>query len=209
MVDKRRSTAQVGPQQQRTDSMTEGWQTDAQADAEFALVPPSPLDAVDYAIVRALERDSRITVQKLSQQLGAARLTIAERIARLIETGVVRLHARVNYRRLGYLITAFVGLQTAQTPTEVDIVTALRRVPEVEDIYTVTGEYDVLIKIRARSPEHLQHLLVFKISTIPNVQRTVTMLALGSHQEGAPVGIARQSGGDMSGVSDHADEKTD
>jgi DNA-binding Lrp family transcriptional regulator len=208
MAQERRSGTPIPPHEDLSGSMTDDWRAGTQEDDAFALAPQPPLDALDYALVRSLERDSRITVRKLSQQLGAARFTISERIARLIETGVVRLHARVNYRRLGYLITAFVGLQTAQTPTEVDIVEALRRVPEVEDIYTVTGEYDVLIKVRARSPEHLQHLLVFKISTIPNVQRTVTMLALGSHQEGAPVGIPRLSDDEMSSRPDQADEET-
>lgn len=169
-------------------------------DPQFATVPLAPLDAVDVAIVRVLEHDSRVSILSLAKQVGVSRITAADRLGRLVDCGVISLRARVDYRQLGYLITAFVGLQTAQTPTEVDIVMALQRVPEVEDIYTVTGEYDMLLKVRARSPEHLRHLLVFKISTIPNVQRTVTMLALASHQEGAPVCVPHPPESDAGAV---------
>src|SRR5262245_16808811 len=73
------------------------------------------LDPLDLAIARALERDARITLLELSRQLGTSRTTVSERLNRLIEQGFVRgFHARLDYPRLGYPLTAFVAIQAQQ-----------------------------------------------------------------------------------------------
>lgn len=167
--------------------------------------PTRPLDRLDLAIARALERDSRVSLQELSRQLGASRPTVSERLARLVEQGVVRgFHARLDYHRLGYPITAFVGVSTQQSPSEVDVIAALERIPEVEEIHAVTGRIDLLLKVRAHSTEHLRQVLTFGIQDLPNVSRTETMIVLTSHLEWAPVGPSRDgdepSGGDPDAV---------
>ncbi|MGN6565366.1 MAG: Lrp/AsnC family transcriptional regulator, partial [Thermomicrobiales bacterium] len=96
---------------------------------------------------------------------------------------------------LGYPITAFVGLSTQQSPSEVDVVHELERIPEIEEIHAVTGRIDLLLKVRARSTEHLRQLLTFKIQALPNVTRSETMIVLTSHLDWAPVGPPRTGGG--------------
>jgi Lrp/AsnC family transcriptional regulator for asnA, asnC and gidA len=153
---------------------------------------PRPLDQLDLAIARALERDSRMSLLDLARQVGASRPTVSERLGRLIEQGVIRgFHARLDYHRLGYPITAFVGLSTQQSPSEVDVVHELEHIPEIEEIHAVTGRIDLLLKVRARSTEHLRQLLTFKIQALPNVTRSETMIVLTSHLDWAPVGRPR------------------
>ncbi|HEX5504365.1 MAG TPA: Lrp/AsnC family transcriptional regulator [Thermomicrobiales bacterium] len=154
------------------------------------------LDALETAIVRTLERESRMSVLELSRQLGASRTTISERLARLIEEGVIRgFHARVDYRWLGYPVTAFVGLEIAQPERGAAIVDALAALPEVEEIHAITGDLDLLLKVRARSPEHLQRAILPAIQAIPGVRRRETTLALATYLEGAAVGVARPARG--------------
>ncbi len=173
--------------------MPESWRIGAQEDAGIEPANQPPLDQLDTAIARALEKDSRISLLELSRQLGTSRTTISERLTRLVEQGVVRgFHARLDYRRMGYPIIAYVGLQTSQSQKAVDVIEALKQIPEVEELHTVTGQIDMLVKLRARSTEHLQHILIFKIQSIPGIGRGETMLALSSHLEWAPVGITRE-----------------
>lgn len=160
-----------------------------------------PLDQLDLAIVRTLERDSRMSVLELSRRVGASRPTVSERLARLVEQGVIRgFHARLDYHRLGYPITAFVGIVSGQSPSEFDLVAALERIPEIEEVHAVTGQIDLLLKIRVRSTEHLRQLLSFKIQALPNVWRTETMIVLTSHLEWAPVGPSREPDEPESGI---------
>ncbi|NWJ44646.1 MAG: Lrp/AsnC family transcriptional regulator [Chloroflexi bacterium] len=188
--------------------MPESWRVGAREDAGIESAGQPPLDQLDTAIARALEKDSRISLLELSRQLGTSRTTISERLNRLIEQGVIKgFHARLDYRRLGYPIIAFVGLQTSQSQKAVEVIEALKQIPEVEELHTVTGQIDMLVKLRARSTEHLQHILIFKIQSIPGIGRGETMLALSSHQEWAPIGIARQPETDMNGTEFVSDEE--
>ncbi len=168
------------------------WRVGAQEDVEFEPVYQAPLDPLDTAIARALERDSRISLLELSRQLGTSRTTISERLTRLVEQGIIKgFNAHLDYKRLGYPITAFVGLQTSQSQKAVEVIEALKQIPEVEELHTVTGQIDMLVKLRARSTEHLQHILIFKIQSIPGIGRGETMLALSSHLDWAAVGVRR------------------
>ncbi|HEU5329332.1 MAG TPA: Lrp/AsnC family transcriptional regulator [Thermomicrobiales bacterium] len=169
---------------------------------------PRPLDQLDLAIARALERDSRMSLLELARQVGASRPTVSERLARLVEQGVIRgFHARLDYHRLGYPITAFVGLSTQQSPSEVDVVHELERIPEIEEIHAVTGRIDLLLKVRARSTEHLRQLLTFKIQALPNVTRSETMIVLTSHLDWAPVGPPRTGGGFTTEHTEHTERE--
>lgn len=73
------------------------WRVGAQEDVEFEPVYQAPLDPLDTAIARALERDSRISLLELSRQLGTSRTTISERLARLVEQGIIKgFNARLD-----------------------------------------------------------------------------------------------------------------
>ena len=155
--------------------------------------PASPLDETDLAIARALEQDGRMSVQELSRKLGLSRPTVSERLTRLINQGVITgFHARLDYRWLGYPLTAFVGLQTVQAYNAIEVIRILKSIPEVEEVHTVAGRLDMMIKVRARSTEHLQEIIIFKIQAIPGIGRGETMIALSSSLEWAAVGPERE-----------------
>lgn len=162
-------------------------------DLRFVATPLPTLDDTDLAIARALEQDGRMTVLDLSRKLGISRPTASERLNRLISQGVIEgFHAHLNYARLGYPLTAFVGLQTVQGYNAVEVVSELKRISEVEEVHTVAGRNDMLVKVRARSTEHLQYILTFKIQAIPGTGRGETMIVLSSGLEWAPVGPNRE-----------------
>ncbi len=60
---------------------------------------------------------------------------------------------------------------------------AVSQLPEVETITVVTGELDLLARLRMRDVEHLRTVLLDKVWQIDGVQRTQTYLAIA---EGAP-----------------------
>lgn len=155
---------------------------------------PAPLDALDEALARLVEADDRMSHLEMAQHLGVARATISERLARLVEGGVITgFHAHLDYRRLGYPILAFVGVQIDQSRLGVEIFEALGAIVEVEEIHAVTGQVDLLLKMRARSTEHLMEALVFKVQAIPGIGRGETMLVMASPLEWAPVGVPRET----------------
>ena len=136
------------------------------------------MDKLDLDILRRLSKDARKSYLEIARELNVANATVHERVAKLKGKGILEgFHARINLRRLGRPITAFVGLITSQNKELPKLVERLKRIKEIEEAHTVTGKYDFLIKLRTGSNDELQELLN-KIGSIPGVSRHETMMAL-------------------------------
>ena len=139
-----------------------------------------PLDRVDLAILVLLLRDARRSVRRIAAEVGMSAPAVAERIARLERTGVVRgYRAEVDWGRLGYGVTVYIAVTAVQGRQQEEAVAALRAVPEVEQVEVVTGASDLLLRLRARDQNHLRECLFERIWVIPGIHRTETLVCIG------------------------------
>ncbi len=135
------------------------------------------IDKLDAALLRQLTDDPRAQVMDLATRLGVARNTVASRMRRLEESGVVAgYRPDVDLTVLGMSVQAFVGAETVQGRLQT-VVESLRHVPEVLEVHTTTGREDLLIRIAAPSHEELLHVLE-RILGVEGVAHTSTTLAL-------------------------------
>ncbi len=143
-----------------------------------------PLDAMDLAIMKNLQENARSSYQDIATQIGVSRVTIYERIRKLMESGIIEgFHTRVNARRIGYNVTAIVGLITVQGNKANRTTEELQQITEVEEVHVVTGRYDYLVKVRALDNEDLQNILFNKIDQVYGFRRAETMVVLSSPVE--------------------------
>ena len=139
---------------------------------------PQNMDRLDVEILRRLSQDARKSYLEIARELKVANATVHERISKLREKGILKgFYTQMSAEKLGCPITAFVGLITSQNKQLHRLVERLKHVQEIEEAHTVTGKYDFLIKLRARSNDELQGLLN-RIGSIPGVGRHETMMAL-------------------------------
>ncbi|MFW2383662.1 MAG: Lrp/AsnC family transcriptional regulator [Acidimicrobiales bacterium] len=137
------------------------------------------LDPIDRALIRELRRRPRGSLTDLATSVGIARGTAYSRLDRLSDTGVVRgFGPDLDAKAAGFPVTAFCTLEISQG-THHETVDALAAIPEVIEIFTVTGIGDLLCKVVARSNDDL-HAVLLRITTVPSVQRSQTQLALQS-----------------------------
>jgi len=80
---------------------------------------------------------------------------------------------------LGYPATAFTTLEVNQGRTG-GLLQRLRAIPEVLEVHTIAGQGDLLIRVVARSNEHLFAVLEDVLSA-PEISRTSTAIALAEH----------------------------
>ncbi len=105
---------------------------------------------------------------------------VAERIARLERQGVIRgYRAEIDWGRLGYGLLVYVRVTGVQGSEQSATVQDLRQLPEVEQVEVVTGDSDLLVRLRARDQAHLRELLFERIWRISGIERTETLLCLG------------------------------
>lgn len=135
------------------------------------------LDSLDARILLALDRDPSATIVALAQTLGVARNTVHARLRRLTDGEVLGPYSRrVDPRALGYDLTAFVELSIRQGSSE-EARAALRRIPEIIEIHSTTGDSDLRLRVVARDTTDLHRITGLMLET-PGVLRTSTAISL-------------------------------
>lgn len=137
------------------------------------------LDQIDRGILAALQENGRISLTAIAQRVSAAPATVHERLAKLRRSGLVLgITARLDAVKLGYSVTALVHL-TIELANDLErTLEELKAIPEVEEVHVVTGEYDLVVKLRARDTAHLQELLVSRVHRVTGFKRSATEICL-------------------------------
>lgn len=142
------------------------------------------IDRLDFRIVAYFSTHPRSSVAAAAKSLGVARQTVQARLERLSAAGIVQgRESRLDPAALGYPVSAICRAQIDQRIGHEAVLEGLRAVPEVLDLYTVSGEFDLAIRLVARSNEDLQRVLDL-ITAIPAVHRTSSEIVLRSHFHG-------------------------
>lgn len=137
----------------------------------------STLDATDARLLLQLSDNPRATGVELAQRLGLSRNTVQARLSRWEATGALgSFDRRIDPRALGYPLAAFVATQVDQHQLDA-VVDALADVPEVVEVYGMTGQTDLSVKVVARDADDL-YRLAGQILKIPGVERTNMALVM-------------------------------
>lgn len=78
-------------------------------------------------------------------------------------------------------LLAFVDI-FVESPTMDDVVKALEQFPNVEELYFVTGEFDIVTLVSAADIEEFRDFLKNKILKIKGVKSTVSSIVLEAHK---------------------------
>lgn len=136
-----------------------------------------PLDELDIALLKLLRDEPRVGMLEASRRLGVARGTVTARMDRLREVGVVTgFGPDLDLRAIGYEVMAFSILELAQGRIR-DVTEVLAAIPEVLEAHTIAGRGDLMIRITARTNDHLMEVIE-KILQSPHIARAETMIAL-------------------------------
>jgi Lrp/AsnC family transcriptional regulator, leucine-responsive regulatory protein len=140
-------------------------------------------DELDLAILRLLVADARISQRRLAREVGMSAPAVAERVSRLERAGVIRgYRADIDRSALGHDLVVYVGVVAVQGADQPELVSALRSLPEVEDVHVVTGPKDLLVRLRVRDHAHLRDVLFERLWSLSGVERTETYISL-AHME--------------------------
>src|SRR5215475_11951137 len=145
--------------------------------------PPTPkadVDELDLALLRALAVDARQSQRALARAIEMSAPAVADRLARLERSGVIRgYRVDIDWAALGYPVVVYMAVTAGPGMDLSQIISAIRALPEAEDMSVVTGSFDLLVRLRVRDHTHLRELLLAEIFQISGVQRTETFLSLG------------------------------
>lgn len=140
---------------------------------------PLEIDSIDLKILTELITDAAIPYTEIAKKIGVSGGTIHVRMKKMEDLGIVKgSHLEINYARLGYDITAFLGIYLDKSEFYDKAVDDLRKIPEVVNVHYTTGNYSMFVKIICRDTQHLREVLHDKIQKVYGIQRTETSISL-------------------------------
>lgn len=140
------------------------------------------MDEVDEKILKNLLVDARLSARQLSLKLGMSTVTILSRIKKLEKEKIIKGYATIlNHEKLGYDLTAIIEI-IAKKDRIIEVENQLSSMENVCAVYDVTGSTDTLIIAKFKSRENLSSF-VKNLSSIPNVENTITHVVLNTVKE--------------------------
>ena len=134
-------------------------------------------ELADRQLLALLQVNARESTANLARKLGLARTTVVARLARLEAEGVISGYTVKLGGKAGHAsVQAFVGI-TVSPKAGRDVVKKLSALPELNQLASVSGEFDYMALLRADSTLRLDALLD-EIGAFDGVTRTTTSVVL-------------------------------
>ena len=138
-------------------------------------------DKTDMAILRLLLEDSRQTLQQIGTQVGLSPTSCWSRIKKLEAQGVIKRYTvDVDAGKLGYhdSVIVRVTLESHNDETLYEFGRVLATIPEIQEAYLVSGDYDYYIRIAVRDTRDYERLLREKLYKIPGIRHSKSHFVL-------------------------------
>lgn len=139
------------------------------------------LDKIDLKILAALQQDARISNHKLASEVGLSPTPCWRRVKRLEKSGLIaRYVTLLDAEAAGLPVTAY--LHVSLDNHHPDTVAAFDRMVnargEVLECYAMSGEYDYLLKVAARSMSDYERFMSHHLLREAEVQTANTSFVL-------------------------------
>ena len=137
------------------------------------------IDNTDLKILEILRDDAKKPYTEVARRVNVSQGTVHVRMTKLEEAGIVeKTTLKLNYAKLGYDITAFIGFFLEKSALYDKVVAKLKEIQEITSIHYTTGNYSMFVKIHCRDTNHLKEVLHDKMQQVDGIERTETMISL-------------------------------
>lgn len=130
------------------------------------------IDKKDKLILQLLQEDSTLSVKEISERIGLTFTPTYERIKNLEKQGVVEKYVAIlNREKLGINIVVYcnVRLKEQSQKTLKEFEDYISKYDEIQEITSLSGEYDYMIKILANDINSYNEFAVNVISNSPHI----------------------------------------
>ena len=155
------------------------------------------LDEKDTAILTLLQENSNLTAKQVAKKIDAPITTVFAKIKRMEELGIIKEHrAILAPELLGSGTTAFI-LASVSYRTKADgapvsqrtVAEEISKFSEVQEVHIITGDWDLLIKLRAENVDAIGKFVVDKLRLIKGLEKTLTCMVFETVKETTKIAL--------------------
>jgi Lrp/AsnC family transcriptional regulator for asnA, asnC and gidA len=149
------------------------------------------LDEVNLKILDILSRDASRPFVDIAKELEISDATVHIRVKRLQAAGILRKFTiTTDNALLGYEHLAYIGINISKGSGD-EVLGKLSQLDEILELHEMYGQFDLLVKIRARNLEEMRDIIVNKISSIPQITEAQLMTVLKTIKEEHMISLKR------------------
>jgi Lrp/AsnC family transcriptional regulator for asnA, asnC and gidA len=136
------------------------------------------IDDLDLKILSELSKDASISVPRLSKKININASVVYSRIKRLLKRGLIKKFTIViNDEALGFSVRSLTGINMDSKLRD-NVLNELFKIPVVREVAEVTGRFDILVTMTARSLDEIHQLISEKVGHVEGVQKTETFIEM-------------------------------
>lgn len=151
----------------------------------------------DLEILGMLQKDGKQSLKEMAKKAGIPITTVYDKIRKFEAEGVIKKYTAVlDGRKLGRPLTAFVFVSIkyhfpdeAKPLSQREIARKIAQIPNVQEVHIITGDWDLLLKVKGRDMEDISSFIVDKLRAIKGVDRTFTSTCLEVTKEGTEIAL--------------------
>ena len=131
----------------------------------------------EQQLLRLLQENSRRTVSDLANELGLSRATVQQTMERLELKGVIQGYTiKINPHYQQQQVSAYIMISVIPRKTA-DIVRQIYKVPQLDMLCTISGQYDLIAKVTEATTQELDNS-IDRIATLDGVEKTISHIVL-------------------------------
>jgi Lrp/AsnC family transcriptional regulator, leucine-responsive regulatory protein len=149
------------------------------------------LDEKDLAILQLIQEDSKLTAKQIAKKINSPITTVFAKTKRMEEMGVIKQYrAILSAEKLNLGTAAFILASVSYT-TKTDgapvsqraVAEEIAKFAEVQEVHIITGDWDLLVKLRAENVEAVGRFVVDKLRLIKGLEKTLTCMVFETVKE--------------------------
>ncbi len=140
------------------------------------------LDKKDLEILKLLQANARITIKEISGKIHLSTTPVHERIKRMEESGVIKQYATlVNHEKVnkGLMVICYVSLKQHSKNAGVKFIKTIHELDEVVECFSISGEFDFMLKVICKDMNSYYDFHVNKLSEIENMGHVQSIFVMG------------------------------
>ena len=149
------------------------------------------LDEKDLSILASIQQNSKLTAKQIARKINSPITTVFAKIKRMEDLGVITgyraiLAADKLNSNTAAIILASVSYRIKEDEIPVsqrDVAKEIAQFPEVQEVQIITGDWDLLVKLRTESVDAVGKFVVDKLRLIRGIEKTLTCMVFETVKE--------------------------
>jgi len=154
------------------------------------------LNRKDIEVLRILQEDCRLTAREIAKRVSLPITTVFAKIKRFERAGLIRSYSavldapRLQMGTTAFILASFAYRGLGERPlSQREVATQVAKLAEVQEVHIISGDWDILVKMRTRDVESVGKFVVDKLRLVKGIEKTLTCLVFESAKESTAIAI--------------------